>query len=157
MTEPLHSTSPADAARLFALIPCAGSGSRAGTAQPKQYQVIAGQPMVLHTLAAFSGVARLTGCLVVVAPSDSVLNVDDQRTVVVPCGGATRVNGQAIGIEKAANLARQFQHDLVDVGRCMDLVGDDLKVLEERQADINVGGRFGRCCCAHCTDSMAPA
>ncbi len=71
MTEQPLSSSPADTARLFALIPCAGSGSRAGTAQPKQYQVIAGAPMVLHTLAAFAGVARLTECLVVVAPGDA--------------------------------------------------------------------------------------
>ena len=75
---------PADTARLFALIPCAGSGSRAGTAQPKQYQVIAGAPMVLHTLAAFAGVARLTECLVVVAPGDGFLSFDDARTVVAP-------------------------------------------------------------------------
>ena len=121
MTEPLHSTSPADAARLFALIPCAGSGSRAGTAQPKQYQVIAGQPMVLHTLAAFSGVARLTGCLVVVAPSDSVLNVDDQRTVVVPCGGATRAESVLNGLEHLlAHGVRAQDWVLVhDAARCL--------------------------------------
>ena len=42
--------------RFFALIPCAGTGSRAGTDGPKQYQPLAGQPMVMHTLAAFAGV-----------------------------------------------------------------------------------------------------
>ncbi|MGA8515360.1 MAG: 2-C-methyl-D-erythritol 4-phosphate cytidylyltransferase, partial [Burkholderiaceae bacterium] len=45
-------------AQFFALIPCGGSGSRAGTSLPKQYQPIAGQPMVAHTLAAFAAVPR---------------------------------------------------------------------------------------------------
>ena len=35
--------------RFFALVPCAGVGARAGVAQPKQYQRLAGQPLVWHT------------------------------------------------------------------------------------------------------------
>jgi 2-C-methyl-D-erythritol 4-phosphate cytidylyltransferase len=136
-----HSTSPADAARLFALIPCAGSGSRAGTAQPKQYQVIAGQPMVLHTLAAFSGVARLTGCLVVVAPSDSVLNVDDQRTVVVPCGGATRAESVLNGLEHLlAHGVRAQDWVLVhDAARCLVTPAQINALIDACQGDA-VGG-----------------
>ena len=123
MTAP-HPPTPAidvPARRLFALIPCAGSGSRAGTAQPKQYQLIAGQPMVLHTLAAFRGVARLAGCLVVVAPGDGVLNVDDQHTVVVPCGGATRADSVLNGLEHLlAHGVRPDDWVLVhDAARCL--------------------------------------
>ena len=112
---------PADTARLFALIPCAGSGSRAGTAQPKQYQMIAGAPMVLHTLAAFAGVARLTECLVVVAPGDDFLRLDDPRTVVAPCGGPSRADSVCNGL--AHLLAHGAQaHDWVlvhDAARCL--------------------------------------
>ena len=46
------------------LIPCAGSGSRAGSAGPKQYQPLAGQPLVAHTLAAFAATPGLAGVLV---------------------------------------------------------------------------------------------
>ena len=56
--------------RYFALIPCAGNGSRAGTTGPKQYERVAGQPMVWHTLSAFAGVKRIARTLVVVAPGD---------------------------------------------------------------------------------------
>ena len=56
--------------RFFALIPCAGHGSRAGTSGPKQYEPIAGQPMVLHTLGAFAAVKRIAKTLVVVAQGD---------------------------------------------------------------------------------------
>ena len=51
-------TDPAAPPRCFVLVPCAGAGSRAGTAQPKQYQPVAGQPMVMHTLAALAAVRR---------------------------------------------------------------------------------------------------
>ena len=58
---------PAVAPAIWALIPCAGSGSRAASLVPKQYLAIAGQAMVLHTLAAFAAVPRLAATLVVVA------------------------------------------------------------------------------------------
>jgi len=82
---PPNSTTP----RLHALVPCAGTGSRAGTAGPKQYQPLAGKPMVLHTLAALAQVQRLSTVLVVVAPGDATLQ-ESSTFSVAPCGGATR-------------------------------------------------------------------
>ncbi|MBK6999091.1 MAG: 2-C-methyl-D-erythritol 4-phosphate cytidylyltransferase [Rhodoferax sp.] len=76
--------------RIWALIPCAGSGARAGTDGPKQYQLVAGQPMVLHTLAAFAAVPRLAGTLVVVSTDDTFLQDMDASLLVAACGGATR-------------------------------------------------------------------
>ena len=70
----LPENSPADSsakARCWALIPCAGMGSRMGLDGPKQYQSLAGKPMVLHTLAAFAEVSRISSVLVVVSPGDS--------------------------------------------------------------------------------------
>ena len=60
-------------AKLWVLIPCGGSGSRAQSEIPKQYRVIAGKPMVMHTLAAFKQVERLAGGLVVIAKEDDYL------------------------------------------------------------------------------------
>ena len=57
-------------AKIWALIPCGGNGSRAQSDIPKQYRVIAGKPMVMHTLAAFEQVDRLAGGLVVIAQAD---------------------------------------------------------------------------------------
>ena len=51
---------------MYALIPCAGSGARAGSSEPKQYRDIAGVPMVIHTLRAFDAVARIKQGMVVV-------------------------------------------------------------------------------------------
>ena len=66
-------------AKYWALIPCGGNGSRAQSDIPKQYRVIAGKPMVMHTLAAFEQVKRvnsgLAGGLVVIAEEDDYLPV----------------------------------------------------------------------------------
>jgi 2-C-methyl-D-erythritol 4-phosphate cytidylyltransferase len=80
---------PADA-RYWALIPCAGTGSRSGAEGPKQYQLLAGQPMVAHTLAAFTQVPRITQTTVVVAPDDGFLESRYATVLVAYCGGSTR-------------------------------------------------------------------
>jgi 2-C-methyl-D-erythritol 4-phosphate cytidylyltransferase len=65
-------------------------GARSGASGPKQYQPVAGRPMVMHTLAAFAGVRRITRTLVVVAADDGVLVSPDGSFFVAPCGGPTR-------------------------------------------------------------------
>ena len=63
---------PRPAPRFFVLIPCAGTGSRAGAGGPKQYRRIAGQPMVAHTLDAFRALGdRFTGLALVVSADDT--------------------------------------------------------------------------------------
>jgi 2-C-methyl-D-erythritol 4-phosphate cytidylyltransferase len=96
-----HSSAQATAQpRLWALIPCAGNGSRSGAAGPKQYQPIAGKPVVLHTLAAFASVARLAGTLVVVSAGDVFFDAPrlPEAVQVVACGGATRAQSVAHGL-----------------------------------------------------------
>jgi 2-C-methyl-D-erythritol 4-phosphate cytidylyltransferase len=83
--------------RLWGLIPCAGNGSRSGATGPKQYQQIASKAMVMHTLAAFAGVERLAGTLVVVSAGDTFF---DQLPVQVDaCGGATRAQSVTNGLD----------------------------------------------------------
>lgn len=85
--------------RCWALIPCAGTGSRAGVEFPKQYQQLAGKPMVLHTLAAFAAVNRIDGILVVVAAGDSFFSLHQGPWRVAGCGGPTRAQSVANGLE----------------------------------------------------------
>lgn len=66
--------SPTKSPKIWALIPCGGSGTRAGAGTPKQYRVLAGKPMVMHTLAAFSAVSRLAGVVVATAADDAALS-----------------------------------------------------------------------------------
>lgn len=53
---------PMDKARFFVLIPCGGSGTRAGMGQPKQYRVLAGRSVLAHTLAAFAALPASPSC-----------------------------------------------------------------------------------------------
>ena len=85
-------------AKLWVLIPCGGSGSRASTKVgdvPKQYHVIAGKPMVMHTLAAFEHNKRLAGGLVVISKEDDHLPellkaIENTIFSIAPQAGNTR-------------------------------------------------------------------
>ncbi|WP_119287690.1 2-C-methyl-D-erythritol 2,4-cyclodiphosphate synthase [Azohydromonas sediminis] len=121
MTTP-HPPAP----RLFALVPCAGSGSRAGTEGPKQYRPIAGRAMVAHTLAALAAVPRLAATLVVLAPDDAqfeaaVPGFAGDRGWVARVGGATRAASVAAGlVELARRGAADDDWVLVhDAARCL--------------------------------------
>lgn len=112
----------ASSPRYFALIPCAGNGSRAGTAGPKQYERVGGQPMVWHTLSAFAGVKRIARTLVVVAPGDGFFERNPTTSaLVVPCGGATRAASVANGLRELRR-AGAVDDDWVlvhDAARCL--------------------------------------
>jgi 2-C-methyl-D-erythritol 4-phosphate cytidylyltransferase len=107
--------------RFYALVPCAGTGSRAGTNGPKQYERIAGQPLVWHTLAAFAAVKRIARTIVVVAPGDGFFERNPTSALVVPCGGATRAQSVANGLYELTR-AGATQEDWVlvhDAARCL--------------------------------------
>jgi len=112
--------------RCFALVPCAGSGSRAGPGMPKQYRPVAGRPVVAHTLEALAAVERLAATLVVLSPDDTqfdqqVPGFEGERGWVARSGGATRAHTVANGLDEL--LARGAQpHDWVlvhDAARCL--------------------------------------
>jgi 2-C-methyl-D-erythritol 4-phosphate cytidylyltransferase len=122
MNASLSSVVNPTAVRYWALIPCAGSGSRAGTAQPKQYQPLAGQAMVLHTLAAFSAVTELVGVLLVLAPQDDLGAALLQNHHPVLCGGETRAHSVANGLAHLQNSLGASDADWVlvhDAARCL--------------------------------------
>lgn len=81
--------------KLVAIVPAAGVGLRAGRPGmlPKQYCSLAGEPMLRRTVYALLAEARVAQVRVAVAPDDD--RADDilqglPRTVVRPCGAATR-------------------------------------------------------------------
>ena len=58
-------------ARIWAVVPCGGSGSRAGGTVPKQYRAVAGLPVVAHTLQAMARVPAIGGLVLAVAAGDA--------------------------------------------------------------------------------------
>ena len=115
---------PTATPRCWALIPCAGTGSRAGAAGPKQYQVLVGQPMVMHTLAAFAEVPRIDQTLVVVSPDDHFFQAPQfQNTsfLIAACGGSTRATSVFNGLNALLSEGA-VTHDWVlvhDAARCL--------------------------------------
>jgi len=112
------------AAAIWALIPCAGTGSRAGAAQPKQYRRLAGRALVLHTLAAFMQVARVRQTLVLLAPGDrhfATLDTASMPCSSAHCGAASRAGTVANGLAVLrAQGARVDDWVLVhDAARCL--------------------------------------
>src|SRR4051794_30786726 len=115
------SDSSKPAPRFWALVPCAGTGSRAGTAGPKQYERIAGHPLVWHTLAAFAAVKRIARTIVVVAPGDGFFERNPTSALVVPCGGATRAQSVSNGLYELQHVGAQANDWVLvhDAARCL--------------------------------------
>ena len=112
-----------DRARLYALVPCAGVGERAGALGPKQYAMLGERSLLAHTLGALARVRRIDEVLVVVGPGDRppTSHFVGTGAAITYCGGLTRAetvrNGLAELLERAAR-----PHDWVlvhDAARCL--------------------------------------
>src|SRR3954471_12113914 len=89
--------------RLYALIPAAGSGSRMGAAQPKQYLSLAGQPLLHHAVRNLCRHAAIDRVIVVLAPGDSYFKRYDwtafgRRLMPLYCGGDSRAHSVFNGL-----------------------------------------------------------
>lgn len=142
----MSSAANADRKTCYALVPCAGSGLRAGTDGPKQYARVAGCTVVAHTLEALSGVARLAATLVVLAPGDAQFaaaapRFRGPRAWTADCGGATRADTVKAGLDALA--ARGAQDDdwvlVHDAARCL-VRAESIDRLIDACVDDAVGG-----------------
>ncbi len=107
---------------LYALVPCAGVGERAGAAGPKQYAMLGERSLLAHTLAALACVSRIAEVMVVLSPGDTVQAAHrDRGATFARCGGATRAQTVRNGLDEL--LARGARpHDWVlvhDAARCL--------------------------------------
>ncbi len=109
--------------RCYALVPAAGVGERSGAGMPKQYVMLAGRPLLAHTLAALAAVPRLTQTLVVLSPADDRFEaaVPGFAGWVARVGGASRADSVLGGL---AELRRRGARDedwvlVHDAARCL--------------------------------------
>jgi 2-C-methyl-D-erythritol 4-phosphate cytidylyltransferase len=133
-------------AKLWALIPCGGSGSRAQSDIPKQYRVIASKPMVMHTLVAFEQVNRLAGGLVVIAKEDNQLlellkTSENTMFLIAPQAGNTRAITVFNGLKALLQLgATATDWVLVhDAARCL-ITPEQINALIDTCENDAVGG-----------------
>ena len=134
-----------DSPRFHVLVPCAGQGRRAGTAVPKQYQTVAGRPMLLHTLQALAQVPQIADGFVVLAPDDGFVWPTAQhwpsKFVRLACGGATRAESVFNGLSAmlAAGLSPDDWVLVHDAARCL-ITPEAVSLLIETCRDDPVGG-----------------
>ncbi|MDE2418147.1 MAG: 2-C-methyl-D-erythritol 4-phosphate cytidylyltransferase [Burkholderiales bacterium] len=141
---PSPSHSPASLStvrRIWAVIPCAGTGSRSGADGPKQYQPVVGKSMVLHTLDAFARVGRLAGVLVVVSAGDTFFEDKNAPVLVAPCGSSTRAKSVFNGLSALQELGAEPQDWVLvhDAARCL-ITPEQINTLLDACLDDAVGG-----------------
>lgn len=92
--------------RTFALVVAAGSGQRFGGDLPKQYQSLAGKPMLRHCLETFAAHRGIDGILVAIHPAQRDLYeaaTSGVAKLLPPVeGGATRQGSVLNGLERLA-------------------------------------------------------
>jgi 2-C-methyl-D-erythritol 4-phosphate cytidylyltransferase len=147
-------------ARVFVLIPCAGNGSRAqapgaAPALAKQYQPLAGQPMVAHTVDAFRSLGlALAGLWLLISPDDTDFEIVFPGFPGLPgsglagekllrCGGATRADTVRQGLQallSTSGAADPLDWVLVhDAARCL-VTPAQIRQLIDSCRDDAVGG-----------------
>lgn len=137
--------------RIFLVIPCAGSGSRAGGNKAKQYQEIRGLPMIMHTLGAMLEIEEIVHCLLVVSPTDHEIehllekhishSKSFARLSVEKIGGETRSESVLAGLKAIRHWGAQ-EDDWVlvhDAARCLVQSNWVQKLIDECRYD-EVGG-----------------
>ena len=140
-------------ARRFALIPCAGTGSRAGGHVAKQYQTVAGRPMIWHALAAFSACERISATALVLAPDDMPLEsrfgaeaFAGLRFDTAFVGGDTRHASVLAGLHHLAQLGATdsdwvLVHDAARPGLTPAMIDTLIRAVEaDDEADAAIGG-----------------
>ena len=133
-------------ARRLAVVPAAGSGSRFGQATPKQYTLLAGQPLLAHTLAVLCAEPRIDQVWVVISPDDDWFEPfgfaqqawAQSKLRVLRQGGATRAESVRNGL--AALDAQPDDWVLVhDAARCL-VTPEQIDALIDACAHDSVGG-----------------
>lgn len=87
---------------LWCVVPAAGRGSRVGGDRPKQYQPLAGRPLLLHTLERLAAHPAIGGLMVTLAAADSLwpdLHILAGKPVLTAVGGAERFDSVLAGLD----------------------------------------------------------
>ena len=118
-------------ARIAVLIVAAGKGERAGTELPKQYERLAGKPMLRRTVQAFSGYP--VQVVIGAGQEDLAACALDGLALPAPViGGATRQQSVRLGLEALAKDAPDFVliHDAARPLVSRKVIGDVIGALE---------------------------
>jgi 2-C-methyl-D-erythritol 4-phosphate cytidylyltransferase len=126
--------------RLWAIVPAAGAGRRIASDVPKQYLMVAGAPILEHTLQRLLACADISGIVVAVDPHDhhvdGISSISDPR-VSTTAGGAERADSVLAGLLALSSIAAPRDWVLVhDAARpCLPLKDLNQLIAEAREHD----------------------
>lgn len=129
--------------RTVAVLLAGGTGSRFGTAVPKQLLDIAGRPLIEHTIAAFDSSPEIDEVLVVMVPGfttevERIVEAGGYRKVSrVVEGGASRTESTYLALTALAGEdsgSRLLLHDAVRPLVSHRIIGECARALRTREA-----------------------
>jgi len=131
--------------RYVALIPAAGSGSRMGSAMPKQYAPLAGRPLIEYAVRVLCAHPRIAEVFVVLAPGDAQFSACDwsgceAKLSPLYCGGETRAATVFNGLLAANDAIEGNDWVLVHDAARPCLGAQDVDRLIAGVGDSEVGG-----------------
>lgn len=124
--------------KIFAILPAAGVGKRAGGSIPKQYQLLLGKSLIEHTLSRFLELPFIEKIIVVVAAQDDywpALAIAENPKIKTVIGGAERCDSVLNGLNYLSSFVTENDWVLVhDVARpCVET--EDVKRLIKQAVD----------------------
>lgn len=131
------------AARYWAVVPAAGSGSRMQSQTPKQYLQLGGRTVLSHTLRRLLECDYIDGVVVALSSDDkywsSIEESDDPRVISVT-GGQSRAESVLAALNKLKTIAHKNDYVLVHDAARPCLRADDLLKLIHAVAQPDVIG-----------------
>jgi len=130
---------------LWCVVPAAGKGVRAGGDRPKQYQSLAGRPLLDHTLERLAAHPRIAGLVVVIAADDphfSAVASIGGKPLIAAIGGSERSESVLAGVRALPATVAQDQFVLVHDAARPCVRADDITRLID-QAGRGEGGLLG--------------
>lgn len=130
---------------LWCVVPAAGRGVRAGGDRPKQYQSLAGRPLLDHTLERLAAHPQIAGLVVVIAADDPHFSAVDSiggKPLVIAIGGGERSDSVLAGVLALPAAVAQDHFVLVHDAARPCVRADDITRLID-QAGQGEGGLLG--------------
>ena len=129
--------------RTWFVIPAAGSGRRIGGDRPKQYQLLAGRPLLQHTLDRLNAVPEIAGGVIALAAEDpywSEIHAPDTWSLQTCVGGAERNDSVLAALDHLSAIADANDWVLVhDAARPLVRLADIARLRAVATSD-DVGG-----------------
>ena len=130
--------------RIAQILVAAGKGARFGSKIPKQYQVIAGEPLIRHTLKACCNSGTVLDQLIIVVAEhdDYIPSMIDgiYPTPRIVTGGATRTQSVRNGLNALKDDPPDFVliHDAARPFVTAKIIQDSVKALSNAQASVPI-------------------